>query len=127
MRFSNLIFWVQENKLSEKFYKKLGFEVVRSDDELSVVGLHDFEIWLVNMRDDVQFAADVFAHQKGKGIYVYVAVDDVDAYHKQLIENGIAPHTHPKDWPWGNREFVVKDPDGYKLCFWQKISPKELV
>lgn len=27
----------------------------------------------------------------------------------------------PRDWPWGNREFVLKDPDGYKLVFWHEL------
>lgn len=120
MRVTNLVLWSQENKLSEKFYKKLGFGLVRSDDEHSVVRLGDFEIWLVNMRDEDIFSGDAFASEKGKGLYVYIEVEDVDATYKSFLKLGITPHTEPKDWHWGNREFIIKDPDGYKLCFWQK-------
>lgn len=122
MKITNLCFWTQENKLAEKFYKKVGFEVVRSDDDMSVVALDGFEIWLVNMRAEAQFAHDALAPAKGSGMYVYIRVDDVDATYKRLTQSGIQPATEPKNWPWGNREFIAKDPDGYKLCFWQKIE-----
>lgn len=119
MRITNLLFWVHENRLSAKFYNKLGFEVVRNEDDHSVVRLHNFEITLVNMRDEDTFANDAMVSERGKGMYVYIRVDDVDAKHKELTTLGFEPSTTPKDWPWGNREFILKDPDGYKLCFWQ--------
>lgn len=121
MKITNLTLWTQENKLAEKFYKKLGFEVARSDDEHSVVCLDDFEIWLINMRADETFGRDALAATKAAGMYIYIAVDDVDATYQALVARGIQPHTKPTNWHWGNREFIVKDLDGYKLCFWQKI------
>src|SRR3989344_807261 len=98
MKVTSILLWTQENKVSEKFYKKLGFEVVRSDDQHSLVELGGFQITLVNMRDDV------------------------DEQYEKFIKLGIKPATKPRDWPWGNREFIVKDPDGYKLCFWHETK-----
>ncbi len=122
MKITNILFWVQENKLSEKFYKKLGFGVVHSDDDHSVVSLGDFKIDLVSMRDEDPFTKDSMAGDKGRGVYVYIHADDVDETYKIFVTSGINPATQPKDWPWGNREFIVKDPDGYKLCFWCPAS-----
>jgi uncharacterized glyoxalase superfamily protein PhnB len=122
MRITSLLFWVQENKLSEQFYKKLGFDIIRSDDSHSVASLHGFEIQLVSMRDEVQFAKDSMAADKGRGVYVYISVEDVDATYQTLLDDGFQPATKPKNWEWGNREFILKDPDGYKLCFWQSIA-----
>lgn len=119
MKITGLLFWVQENQLSAKFYKKIGFDIVRSDDAHTVVALNGFDITLVNMRDEDTFARDALASDKGRGMYVYIQVGDVDATHKRLVSAGVSPATEPKDWEWGNREFIVKDPDGYKLCFWQ--------
>jgi uncharacterized glyoxalase superfamily protein PhnB len=121
MRITNLLFWVQENKLSQKFYKKLGFEVLQSDDEHSVVSLNGFTIDLVSMREDGQFVGDSLTAEKGRGMYIYINAEDVDAKHAELLGAGLTPATSPQDWPWGNREFILKDPDGYKLCFWQTI------
>lgn len=120
MKITNLVFWVQENKISEKFYKKIGFDVLHSDDEHSVVSVDGFKIDLVSMRDEQRFSKDSLYPEKGRGFYVYINVGDVDKKHQELTKVGITPSSEPQNWPWGNREFVVKDPDGYKLCFWQK-------
>lgn len=120
MKFTNVLFWVQENKLSEKFYEKLGFEVKISTDAYSEIKLGNFEIVLVNMRDEDEFSGDSLAGVKGKGAYLYFYVDDVDQEYQRQLKLGFKPATKPRDWPWGNREFVLKDPDGYKLVFFQK-------
>lgn len=119
MKTTHLVLWVQENKLSEKFYKKIGFEVRESDDEHSVVSPGGFSLDLVSMRDDRKFSTDSMAAEKGLGMYIYVSVDGVDQKYRELTALGLNP-TEPRDWPWGNREFVLKDPDGYKLCFWHE-------
>ena len=122
MKITSLLFWVQENSTSTKFYKKLGFDVLHADDDHSVVSLGGFEITLVNMRDEDKFATDAMSPDKGRGVYVYIRVEDVDVKYKELISLGFTPSTEPKDWQWGNREFILKDPDSYKLCFWQPLK-----
>ena len=119
MKITNLLFWVQENKISEKFYKKLGFDIAQSDDDHTLVTLDGFVIDLVSMRDEEKFARDSMSSDKGRGVYVYINVENVDLKYKQLLAQGFTPATQPKDWPWGNRETLLKDPDGYKLCFWR--------
>ena len=121
MKFTSILLWVQENKLSEKFYKKLGFDIAQSDDEISTVKLGDFELMLVNMRDEDEFNGDSLSGTKGKGMYIYIKVTDVDHEYNRQMNLGLNPATKPRNWDWGNREFILKDLDGYKLCFWQKI------
>lgn len=115
---------MQENTLSEKFYKKLGFEVVKSADDHSIVKLGNLEITLVNIRDEAPFTGDSMTSIKGKGMYVYIAVEDVDQEYQRQSGLGLTPATEPKNWEWGNREFVQKDPDGYKLIFFTKKEHK---
>lgn len=122
MKVTNILLWVHENKLAEKFYKKLGFEIVASDDEHSRVRLGDFEVVLITMRDESEFVADAMVSNRGKGVYIYIKVDDVDGKYTELIDRGFEPATKPRDWQWGNREFILKDSDGYKLCFWQPLD-----
>lgn len=120
MKVTSILLWVQENRLSQKFYKKLGFEITASDDQHSIVKLSDFQMTLVNMRDEDEFAKDAMAAERGRGVYIYIKVDDVDKEYKRQESLGFKPAIKPRDWPWGNREFVLKDPDGYKLCFWHE-------
>jgi hypothetical protein len=122
MKVTNLLFWVADNTLSEKFYKKIGFTVTHSDGEYSEVELSGFKIGLITMRDEAKFATDALAAERGKGMYVYVSVEDVDAKYKEIEKLRIPSATPPRDWPWGNREFIVKYPDGYKMCFWQNVG-----
>lgn len=44
-------------------------------------------------------------------------VSDVDAMHKRALETGFAPEFTPRDAPWGERYFHIKDPDGHELSF----------
>jgi len=118
MKFTNILLWVQDNKISERFYKKLGFVIDVSTDSFSEISLGNFRMTLVSMRDEEEFNGDSLAGDKGKGMYIYIKVDDVNAEHQRQVASGLSPVTNPRDWEWGNREFITKDPDGYKLCFW---------
>ncbi|MCA9349036.1 VOC family protein [Candidatus Saccharibacteria bacterium] len=122
MKVTNLLFWCQDNTLSEKFYKKLGFERVEGDDQYTRLRLGGFEVVLITMRDEDEFAKDSLNPEKGRGMYVYLQVEDVDAEYTRQLKIGLKPSTEPQNWPWGNREFILKDPDGYKLVFWQKVG-----
>jgi len=57
---------------------------------------------------------------KGTGVFLYLSVDDVDGFHKGLLSKGLKPSSKPQDQPWGNREFILRDPDGYKLVIFKR-------
>ncbi|HUB93950.1 MAG TPA: VOC family protein [Verrucomicrobiae bacterium] len=121
----NLIgLYVKDIDASLSFYKTLGFELVSNDGSVAEVGLNGSRIQLVaqeTARDQNEsFQKDAFGEPKGTGVYLNVEVTAIDNYYKQLVEDGIKPSTEPKDWPWGQREFVVRDPDRYKLVFYEK-------
>lgn len=119
MNITGLVLWTLDNTISVKFYRKLGFEVIESNERHSVVRLGNFSITLVSMRDEQEFNADSLASKKGRGMYIYIHVPNVDTEYQKLIQQKLKPHSEPRDWEWGNREFIIKDPDGYKICFWQ--------
>jgi len=51
------------------------------------------------------------------GGLTFLYVSDVDQWCDELRERGLALDGEPQDRPWGNRELVVADPDGNRLCF----------
>src|SRR5215204_4444307 len=46
--------------------------------------------------------------------------DDAEEFHKGALSAGMKPVNEAQVQPSGNREFVLRDPDGYKLAFFQK-------
>ncbi len=50
---------------------------------------------------------------------VYLYVDDVDALHADLQRRGAAIASPPRMAPYGIREMVVEDLNGYRLAFGQ--------
>jgi len=68
---------------------------------------------------DLPVADDLVAPKPGSGASVLVAfaVKDVDRWCTTLKERGVVISREPADYPWGDREFSVHDPDGHVLIF----------
>jgi uncharacterized glyoxalase superfamily protein PhnB len=64
-----------------------------------------------------EFKEDIKVTRKGAGQYMHISVENVDDYYKKLVTKGLKPLSEPQDYPWGSREFVIQDPDGYKIVF----------
>lgn len=109
---------VSDLEKSKEFYKDLGFEVGEGNG-MVYAKLNWFRIWMVDQKQST-FQQDVDRF-KGAGIYIYLRVDDVDQSYEEIKKKGFEPSGEPIDWPWGNREFALKDPDGYKLIFYQPL------
>lgn len=120
---SGIVAYVKDLQKTEEFYKNLGFIVYRSEpgDRVSV-RLNWF--WIDFHQSDkekgTEFEEEAKLEPKGAGEWLYVSVDKVDEYYQELLGKGLKPSSEPRDMPWKQREFVIRDPDGYKLCFFQK-------
>lgn len=108
------------------FYSKLGFQKVREEKMLAEMSLGSMRLQFIDQEtakeQDQSFQKEAFGEPKGTGLYINVEVDEIDKYYHSLTQKGIQPSTKPRDWPWGHREFVVRDPDLYKLVFYQKLD-----
>lgn len=51
------------------------------------------------------------------GLHLEVDTPDVDEFYKRLVEAGLEPVSAPRDRPWGERTFNVRDPDGNMIEF----------
>jgi len=65
-----------------------------------------------------------FEKAAGGGLVVYVRVDDIDAYHADVLERGGRPACEPKDEFYGLRDFLIQDLDGYRLAFYSPLIMK---
>lgn len=122
MSVSGYTLYVKDAKKSVEFYKKLGFDVRKEEGNRTTVGMNWFTIVLVqaDKEDDAEFQKEAKLEPRGAGVYFSLSVDDVDEFYAGVKKAGLKPSTEPRDWPWGNREFLLRDPDGYKLVLFKK-------
>lgn len=120
---SGILCLVEDLDASIEFYKKLGFDFKKQTPGVSAHAYLNW-FWIELLLKDKTvvdlFTADVDISPKGAGQYTHLKVDSADEYHDYLVSKGVTPTTQPQDFPWGHREFIVTDPDGYKLVFFQK-------
>ncbi len=116
------VFYVKDVEKTADFYEKLGFEFKKREPDYVSVKLNYY--WMDFLPQDKEqkenFKEEALSPHKGAGMYTYISVENVDEAYKDLISKGLKPSSEPRDWPWGNREFVIRDPDGYKLVIFKK-------
>jgi catechol 2,3-dioxygenase-like lactoylglutathione lyase family enzyme len=114
---------ISTNKLTESrdFYiKHFGFELVYESDwyiELLSPSLAAGVSFTLPQRDVGEFFT-------GKGLILSFGVDDVDAEYERLNGEGLTIQQELQNKPWGERSFVVNDPNGVHLYLYTLIPPE---
>jgi catechol 2,3-dioxygenase-like lactoylglutathione lyase family enzyme len=100
---------VQESK---DFYVRLfGCEVVYESDWFVLLQLGGAELGF--MSPNLESQAPVFRPAfQGHGLWISVEVDDVDAEYQRLRAMAVPIEAGLRDEPWGDRHFVLLDPNG---------------
>jgi catechol 2,3-dioxygenase-like lactoylglutathione lyase family enzyme len=103
-------FVVSDMARSVDFYTALGFETKYGGATADFTSFRAGEGHLnLALRRDV-------APLEGWGRAIFY-VSDVDAMHARIVEAGLTPEFEPRDAPWGERYFHLRDPDGHELSF----------
>ncbi len=92
------------------FYQALGFEMLYggADAELTSFAAGTSFLNVIAAPKDTPLA------WWGRAIFY---VDDVDAMYARAVAAGFRPEAKPRDAPWGERYFHLRDPDGHELSF----------
>jgi len=118
-------FYVSNISATVDFYSKLGFQKAREEKTLAQMSLGSMTLQFIDKETAKEqgetFQKEAFGEPKGTGMYINIEVEKIDEYFQSLLAKGLKPSTEPRDWPWRHREFVIRDPDRYKLVFYQKI------
>lgn len=102
---------VKDLSVSLGFYGGgLGLPAVHEIEDIAVLDLGNVHL-ILDAQDDPRTT--------GSGAVFHIYVADVDAFHEMITSRGIRPETGPGDRPWGDRDFTVVDPDGYRLTIVQ--------
>ena len=102
---------VQDLARTAEFYETIGFRRGKEDADRITFYVNWFFVTLVARESD--------APVKGAGVFTYVKVDDLDDYYQAVVAAGLKPEGEPEA-RHGQREFVLRDPDGYGLVFFEK-------
>jgi len=120
---AGIIYLVSDLEASKEFYLKLSFELMSEVEDVAIkLRLGGFWIELLNKNAVVteEYKSDAKGTTFGNGAYLQIGGEDVNDFYNHVIKNDIEVQNEPKDFPWGNTEFTITDPDGYKITF---ISP----
>lgn len=119
---SGITCYVKNLNKTAKFYETLGFDIRKR--EADHITAYSNWFWMDFVASDKEeraaYKKSANLPDKAGAVYVYLSVDDVDAFHKELIAKGLKPASEPRDWPSGNREFLIHDPDGYNLVIFKR-------
>jgi catechol 2,3-dioxygenase-like lactoylglutathione lyase family enzyme len=99
-----------------RFYQALGFPLHYGSEDAPFTSFHAGSGYL-NL---ITAPAEMQWSWWGRVIF-YVA--DVDAFHARALAAGLTPEDEPRDAPWGERFFHLRDPDGHELSFATPLSP----
>lgn len=112
---------ISTNKLQEskEFYiKHFNFQLVYESDwyiELVLPEMPSAGIsFTLPQRDEGEFF-------NGKGLILSFEVDDVDAEYRRLKAAGLVIYQELQDKPWGERSFVIDDPNGVHIYIYKSI------
>ena len=114
--------YVKNISKTVKFYETLGFKFRKQETDHATAYLNWFwiDFFSIAKKARPHWRKEAKLDNKGAGVFLYLSVDDVDALHKGLLLRGPKPSTQPLDSPSGNREFVIRDPDGYRLVIFKR-------
>ncbi len=103
------------------FYRDvLGFVIGdewRENGELAGCEIHAGAVTFMLGQDDFAKGRD---RQKGLGARLWChTAQDLDRVAADIKARGGVLDQEPQDMPWGDRVFMITDPDGFKLTFVQ--------
>lgn len=120
---------------SLRFYQTIGFKVEyeRPENEFVFISLGEIQFMLQEVSPDDKWTLSPLSYPFGNGINFQLEVDDISKIYDSLQENNYNI-TFEIEENWyrqenkllGNKEFLVKDPDGYLLRFSEDLGEKEV-
>ena len=118
-----------ENSL--KFYKTIGFKVEydRPENKFAFISLGEIQFMIQEISDNDKWNVAPLTYPFGNGINFQLEVPNLDEIYNNLKNNNykitfdIEENWYRQDDKLlGNKEFLVQDPDGYLLRFFEDIE-----
>jgi uncharacterized glyoxalase superfamily protein PhnB len=112
------------NETKEFYEKVLGFGVTFENEFYLLMHTP-------NKKDEISFLLPNHPSQQalfhpafqGKGVYLTIELEDVDALYQQIKSKGVPFIIDIRNEPWGDRHFAIQDPNGVGIDL-VSYSPK---
>lgn len=120
---------------SIEFYKLLGFKIEyeRSEDKFAFISLGEIQFMLQEYSDKGKWDIEPLKYPFGNGINFQLEVENATIIYNKLKENHYKiAFEMEENWYrqdnklLGNKEFLVRDPDGYLLRISEDLGEKEI-
>ena len=121
---------------SLKFYKTIGFKVEydRPEDKFAFISLGKIQFMLQEVSTNDKWNLGKLTYPSGNGINFQLEVDNLDEIYNNLKKSNykitfdIEENWYRQDNKLlGNKEFLIQDPDGYLLRFFEDLGEKEII
>lgn len=115
------VLYISDVEATKSFYEKLGASIKQIETDKVVVGLSNFDLHFI-LETTEPFAEYQYITERngrGQGALFYVGVDSIEDFFQELINKGLKTVTPIIPNHWDSKEFLIEDPDGYKLVFYQ--------
>ena len=120
---------------SLKFYKTIGFKVEydRPENKFAFISLGEIQFMLQELSNNEKWNVGSLNYPFGNGINFQLEVDNLDEIYNNL-KNSNYKITFDIEENWyrqdnkllGNKEFLIQDPDGYLLRFFEDLGIKAI-
>ena len=123
-----------ENSLN--FYKIAGFKVEydRPENKFAFISLGEIQFMLQELSNNEKWNVGSLKYPFGNGINFQLEVDNLDEIYNNLNNSNykiifdIEENWYRQDNKLlGNKEFLIQDPDGYLLRFFEDLGEKEII
>ena len=124
---------ISDFKKSIEFYTEiLGFKIEyqRTEEGFAYLSLGEAQIMIDQIGKTRTWKTGEFKHPLGRGINFQIkVVENIDLLLERLSRNNIELFLEPEekwyrkeDYHVGNKQFLVQDPDGYLLRFFEDLG-----
>ena len=123
-------------KTVEFYTKILGFtiEYQRANEGFAYLSLGEAQLMVDQVGKTRTWKTGEFEHPLGRGINFQIkVVEKIDSLLRRLRQNNVKLFMEPEekwykkgDYEVGNRQFLVQDPDGYLLRFFEDLGTRKM-
>lgn len=105
-----------------EFYEALGFDIKkRTENHISAYSNWFWIEFIATERESRPgYTQEAQASERGAGILLYLSVENVEEAYQEMLAAGVRLAGEPHNSPYGNREFMIYDPNGYRLAIFKR-------